>query len=195
MQVEMLFDGWSGQDELRGQRRGKFGDGLQSAICVLSRKLGVEVKIYSNGHIWSFDWAFTTQVAKVRNVKCLRVKTDPCAPSQPFDSIKHTKVQISGLPKNAFDETQFLFLCPSVASMSNDHGDILLGKDFAGTIYVREMRVLKKAENMHGLNLQKLDPASRDRINHLQEGQKLLHSFNVWHTEVNGKNQLQRCLT
>lgn len=58
MFVEMLWDGWAGKDKQQGKRRGQFGDGLQSAVCVLSRETDVDLKIFFSGHIWSFDWSF-----------------------------------------------------------------------------------------------------------------------------------------
>ena len=62
---------------------------------------------------------------------------------------------VQGFPRGDFDEAQFLFLCPPSARISNHLGDILLDKTFAGSIYVKDMRVLKSGRPAckHGLNL------------------------------------------
>ena len=113
--------------------------------------------------------------------------TQPCTEqdTQKFKCANDTCINVSGLAKTAFQEIDFLFLCNEASVLSNEHADILLGPEFNGYVYVRDMIVLKgSGTNKHGLNLRRYDSASRDRINHLDEGHKLLHTFNVWHSQL-----------
>lgn len=101
-----------------------------------------------------------------------------------MNCVDDTCVKVRGLQTSAFDEKQFLFLCAPTPTLSNDFGAILLGNEYRGSVYVREMRVLTGDRNLHGLNLQKIVSKSRDRMDHLAEGAKLKHTFNVWHSHL-----------
>ena len=197
MFVEMLWDGWAGKDKQAGKRRGQFGDGLQSAVCVLSRDADVDLKIFSSGHMWSFDWSFPSEVARAHGKEALRVTTSPCKQRFiAFDCSCDTRIKVTGLPRQAFEESQFLFLCPSYEVLSSSLGDILLCEKFCGCIYVRDMRVLQHQQgagvvsNRQGLNISAQNPdQSRDRIGFLGEAAKSLQVFSIWTHALSGTNR------
>lgn len=197
MFVEMLWDGWAGKDKEQGKRRGQFGDGLQSAVVVLSRDPGVDLKIFSSGHEWSFDWSFPSEVAKAHGKEALRVTTKASRQNLiGFDCGRDTRIKITGLQKQAFDESQFLFLCPPYEVISNSSGDILLSGQFRGCMYVREMRVLQHqaaagvVSNRQGLNIASQNPGqSRDRIGFLSDAAKHLQTIQIWKGALSGDNQ------
>eukprot|EP00438_Fugacium_kawagutii_P028414 Skav216771 [mRNA] locus=scaffold3378:44289:50185:- [translate_table: standard] len=227
MFVEMLWDGWAGKDKEQGKRRGQFGDGLQSAVVVLSRDSGVDLKIFSSGHVWSFDWSFPSEVAKAHGKEALRVTTkawnhnligflvDDFIPifrrfhlNRPSESVperalrlvgfawlkmlrfdcgRDTRIKVMGLQKQAFDEKQFLFLCPPYEVISSSSGEILLSEQFQGCMYVREMRVLQHEKrvgvisNRQGLNIASQNPGqSRDRIGFLSDAAKNRETVTIW---------------
>ena len=202
MFVEMLWDGWAGKDKQQGKRRGQFGDGLQSAVCVLSRETDIDLKILSSGHIWSFDWSFPSEVAKAHGKEALRVTTKVCNQNLiGFDCKIDTRIKVTGLQKAAFEESQFLFLCPAYEVISNTSGEILLCDDFRGCMYVREMRVLQHenragvVSNRHGLNITSQIPGqSRDRIGFLERQRNLrrLSAFG-WMRLLETIGRLQSC--
>eukprot|EP00435_Cladocopium_sp_Y103_P019923 s209_g4.t2 len=197
MFVEMLWDGWAGKDKEQGNRRGQFGDGLQSAVVVLSRDPGVDLKIFSSGHEWSFDWSFPSEVAKAHGKEALRVTTKASRQNLiGFDCGRDTRIKITGLQKQAFDESQFLFLCPPYEVISNSSGDILLSGQFRGCMYVREMRVLQHqnaagvVSNRQGLNIASQNPGqSRDRIGFLSDAAKHLQTIQIWKGALSGDNR------
>ena len=197
MFVEMLWDGWAGKDKQQGKRRGQFGDGLQSAVCVLSRETDIDLKILSSGHIWSFDWSFPSEVAKAHGKEALRVTTKVCNQNLiGFDCKIDTRIKVTGLQKAAFEESQFLFLCPPYEVISNTSGEILLCDDFRGCMYVREMRVLQHenragvVSNRQGLNITSQIPGqSRDRIGFLGEAAKSAQTFCIWMDALAGNNR------
>ncbi|CAE8598836.1 unnamed protein product [Polarella glacialis] len=183
----MFLDGFSGEDKVQGKRRGKFGDGLQSGTAVLLRSDEVSIEISSNGHRWLFDWQSPSTWSGLVT-QCLRITTKRSkARYGMFDCAVDTRIKISGLSCDVFSESQFLFLSPLSAqrTMSNFAGDILLGEEFSGSIYVKQMRVIEgDGKNKYGFNFHLLDMQSRDRINHLHEAHKLQHTFLIWHVEL-----------
>ena len=197
MFVEMLWDGWAGKDKEQGKRRGQFGDGLQSAVCVLSRDPGVDFKIFSSGHVWSFDWSFPSEVAKAHGKEALRVTTRACNQNLiGFDCCRDTRIKVTGLQRQAFEEAQFLFLCPPYEVISNRAGDILLCEKFRGCMYVREMRVLQHQDregvvgNRQGLNIVTQNPGqSRDRIGFLSEATRSSQTVSIWISALSENNR------
>lgn len=196
MMPEMFLDGWSSKEG--GHARGRFGDGLQSGIAVLLRNCIINVAILSSSHEWKFSWEPSAWVkSSVQNSECLCFSTHATIVQEGiFHSARDTRVEILGLPTDAFDAGQFLFLDPDYANaspaemISNPVGDILLGDDQKGTLFVKGMRVHHgDGKNTHGLNLKVLSMESRDRTNNLKELDKLFHVFMVWHVELLRRNQ------
>jgi hypothetical protein len=176
---ETLLMGHSSKMD-RGDTVGQFGEGLKIGILALIR-LGVEVKIRTGSEVW------VPAIARSEKFNSDVMVFDIQGNRKPENRVR---VEISGIDKPNYDLICSRFLRLSKIAdekvISTHYGDLLLGEENRGKIYVKGVYIKTMTEAQYGYNFKSATlNRDRDLIENLDYQMK-----NIWEEAIHTRPDL-----
>jgi hypothetical protein len=133
--------------------RGKFGEGFKLALLVLAR-LGVDVRLRTGGETWHPEIVESEQYG----TKLLRIRTT----KRIFE--RSVEYCISPVEKESFEllKQRILPLRSDFEKVETGGGDLLLGTELKGSVFLKGIFVSKVPNAKYGYNFKELE-LDRDR--------------------------------